>query len=137
MDPLLLLQYAPTLLDLINKVATAYHTSATSTTSRVTNVIQAVAPGLSPLFGQIGSMLFPNLPSGLHSAASAIVLTPSAVMYMQELLNAAGGFNLAVDGHFGPKTLAAVKSFQARHGLAVTGFLDDFETRLLQSLLPA
>lgn len=40
---------------------------------------------------------------------------------LQKLLNDAGGYNLKTDGIFGDKTLAAVKDYQAKNGLAVDG----------------
>lgn len=42
------------------------------------------------------------------------------VRELQQKLTAAG-YGLAVDGVFGPKTLEAVKAYQAEHGLAVDG----------------
>jgi peptidoglycan hydrolase-like protein with peptidoglycan-binding domain len=44
------------------------------------------------------------------------------VTELQELLNKHGA-HLGVDGDFGPATLAAVKSYQASHGLSVDGIV--------------
>lgn len=44
------------------------------------------------------------------------------VRELQKLLNKAGD-DIAVDGDFGSKTLAAVKTFQSRHGLDVDGIV--------------
>jgi hypothetical protein len=44
------------------------------------------------------------------------------VKLLQTLLNE-NGFNLAVDGSFGPLTLSAVKSYQGKNGLVVDGFV--------------
>lgn len=44
--------------------------------------------------------------------------SPAEVRQAQRLLNEALGLKLVVDGKFGPKTLAAVKLFQSRHGTA-------------------
>jgi peptidoglycan hydrolase-like protein with peptidoglycan-binding domain len=45
-----------------------------------------------------------------------------AVATLQQKLNRVGALPpLATDGHFGPKTHAAVEAFQKRHGLAVDG----------------
>ena len=48
----------------------------------------------------------------------------SWVKTLQEMLNSKG-YNLAVDGIFGPKTKAAVKSYQKAHGLKVDGLVGD------------
>jgi peptidoglycan hydrolase-like protein with peptidoglycan-binding domain len=50
--------------------------------------------------------------------------TGENVRSVQYLLNAHGS-NLAVDGDFGPKTDAAVRAFQADHGLGVDGIVGD------------
>lgn len=44
-------------------------------------------------------------------------------LYAQQLLNEKGGYGLAVDGIYGKKTEAAVRSFQKANGLAVDGIL--------------
>ncbi|MFL6116690.1 MAG: peptidoglycan-binding protein [Catenulispora sp.] len=49
-------------------------------------------------------------------------MVDSCVSTLQSLLNA-HGHALAVDGNFGPDTLAAVKAFQAAAGLAVDGIV--------------
>lgn len=53
-----------------------------------------------------------------HKAAS-----DPAVMSAQDALNKQGA-SLTADGKMGPKTRAAVKSFQQAHGLKATGRLD-------------
>ncbi len=53
-----------------------------------------------------------------HKAAS-----DPAVMSAQDALNKQGA-SLTADGKMGPKTRAAVKSFQQAHGLKATGKLD-------------
>ena len=45
------------------------------------------------------------------------------VKYLQQFLNWYGNYKLATDGIFGPKTLAAVKSFQKKEGLVVDGIV--------------
>ena len=47
----------------------------------------------------------------------------SDTLYAQKLLNEKGGYGLAVDGIYGKKTEAAVRSFQKANGLAVDGIL--------------
>jgi peptidoglycan hydrolase-like protein with peptidoglycan-binding domain len=55
----------------------------------------------------------PPIPSGLTPAQQRVA-------QVQTELNAAGA-QLAVDGHMGPATRAALKSFQQQHNLKVTG----------------
>ena len=43
------------------------------------------------------------------------------VKYVQKMLNWCEGYDLAVDGYYGPKTRAAVKDFQKKHKLKVDG----------------
>lgn len=45
------------------------------------------------------------------------------VKKLQTQLNANGNYNLAVDGNFGSKTLAAVKDYQQKNNLAVDGIV--------------
>jgi murein L,D-transpeptidase YcbB/YkuD len=136
MNWLTLLQYMPMLLGIIPRIQHAFDSTATNTNSVITNLIQEFAPQLAPMLEDIGKQIFPNLAEPIHIAAGAIVaFHPNAVMWMQDALNHADNAGLAVDGHFGPLTLAAVKAFQAKHGLAVTGFIDDIETALLTKLL--
>lgn len=50
--------------------------------------------------------------------------TGKDVLDLQRRLNSTGyGYNLAEDGNFGDKTLAAVKDYQKRSGLTVDGFV--------------
>ena len=44
------------------------------------------------------------------------------VRKLQQTLNSLG-FNLSVDGQFGPKTQSAVRSYQQKNGLAVDGIV--------------
>ena len=66
----------------------------------------------------------PSVTTPNSSASSKPVLrkgkTGSAVRELQTILRNKG-YNISVDGSFGPATLAAVKSFQAANGLAVDG----------------
>lgn len=138
MNWLSLLQYVPMILNLIPKVQHAYDSTATNTNGAIVNLVQELTPGLVPMIEDIGKQMFPALAGPLHIAAGAIVaFHPNAVMWMQDALNHVDNAGLAVDGHFGPKTLAAVKAFQKKHGLEVTGFVGDLETSILTKLLPA
>jgi peptidoglycan hydrolase-like protein with peptidoglycan-binding domain len=47
--------------------------------------------------------------------------SPAYVRWVQESLNRVAGVGLAVDGRVGPRTRAAVQTFQSGHGLAADG----------------
>lgn len=136
MNWLTLLQYVPLLISAIPKIQAAYNTTTTGTTAKVGSVIEALAPQLAPIFESIGSQMFPALAPALHVAAGAIAgFHPDATKWVQDALNRLDNAGLAVDGHFGPRTLAAIKNFQAKNGLAVNGFIDDAESALITQLL--
>lgn len=62
--------------------------------------------------------------------------TGSAVVHLQQLLDEQG-YHLATDGDFGPLTYAAVRNFQAIHGLAVNGIADSMTMDRLDPLTSA
>jgi hypothetical protein len=64
---------------------------------------------------------------GLHLGARG-----PAVAHLQRLLTAKGYRPGGVDGWFGPKTLAAVKAYQRRHGLLVDGYVGPITWRSLE-----
>jgi peptidoglycan hydrolase-like protein with peptidoglycan-binding domain len=80
-------------------------TSNVSTTSASTVTLTATATTAAALS-------WPTVKNGA---------TGEQVVAIQYLLNQRIGAGLAVDGQFGPKTLAAVRDFQKRFGLAVDG----------------
>jgi Putative peptidoglycan binding domain/Glycosyl hydrolases family 25 len=57
------------------------------------------------------------------------------VVWAQELLVAAG-YRLAVDGGYGPRSVAVVRAFQRSKGLAATGVVDTTTWRRLQKYRP-
>jgi peptidoglycan hydrolase-like protein with peptidoglycan-binding domain len=59
----------------------------------------------------------------MHSAGTHAMTHTQRVERLQTALNA-NGAQLTVDGKMGPKTSAAVTSFQQAHGLKVTGRID-------------
>ena len=71
-----------------------------------------------------GTTTTPSTTTSSSSASSKPVLrkgkTGSAVRELQTILRNKG-YNISVDGSFGPATLAAVKAFQAANGLVVDG----------------
>lgn len=85
--------------------------------------------------GIVGPNTKASLTGGASSGPAPITLTSSScptdiiqgevdgcVSELQTLLNSHGA-SIAVDGNFGPGTLAAVKTFQAGHGLSVDGIV--------------
>ena len=55
--------------------------------------------------------------------------------FLQYCLNALG-YNLVVDGLIGPKSIEAIKDFQARHGLVVDGLVGNNTWNCIYSLMP-
>lgn len=70
--------------------------------------------------GIVGPNTYAELNPTTPTAILGIGNSGSDVRYLQENLNKAG-YNLSVDGIFGPLTLNAVKDFQKTSGLAVDG----------------
>lgn len=86
----------------------------------VNDVLKAEAPELIDLVHQIAVDLFPSLaapsPSEDTVQAGAMVLyAPVMVKSVQDSLNRLQNAGLAVDGSYGPKTKAAVETFQRAH----------------------
>ncbi|MFC7613926.1 peptidoglycan-binding protein [Actinokineospora soli] len=75
---------------------------------------------------RVDEMHFEVLPGGGGGSSARPTLrrgsTGPVVRELQTLLNR-GGAGLVVDGLFGPRTDAAVRQFQRRHGLAVDGIV--------------
>lgn len=80
-----------------------------------------------PLTAGSANAATPAKPAAMHQMAKKKKMAShggsAAVKGMQEALNKQGA-KLAVDGKMGPKTRAALKSFQQAHGLKATGKLD-------------
>jgi len=73
-------------------------------------------------------------PSATSLHHKKVVAPASAqVKAAQTALNKQGA-NLTVDGHMGPKTRDALKSFQTAHGLKATGKLDHSAQAALKAL---
>lgn len=90
--------------------------------------------GIPSLFGQVNTNPYglanpPQLPQGQVLGASAFNFTRSLFLGMsgedvtelQKMLKQMGYFNGEATGYFGPLTFAAVKKFQAAHGLEQVG----------------
>jgi len=57
----------------------------------------------------------------------------SAVVPLQRRLKALGYYTGSIDGYFGSKTYRAVRSFQSRNGISVTGKADPYTQEVLYS----
>ena len=105
-----------------------YGTAATAFAAALaTSVAMSPAPASAVTTGHSSAVVvlataqlrpWPVLREGRNSS-----WPPVTVRSLQYLLNARGA-RLAVDGQFGPKTKAAVISFQRRHHLAATGVVN-------------
>ena len=80
----------------------------------------------------IKSIGYPVPTSNLRSGSKG-----DSVRWLQLALNYVDFADLSVDGHFGPKTLAAVKSYQSNHGLSVDGVCGPQTIQSLKSALAA
>lgn len=134
-----LLGYLPIILQfvqLIPQIKTAWDSSATNSLGKVNAVLTGTS--LVPQLEALGAQLFPKLAPTFHSAAAALVVAhPDATSWLQGALNAVDHAGLAVDGHYGPKTRAAVEAFQAKKGMKITGFASDLENSAIMAALSA
>lgn len=120
MQWLLLLKYAPFLLNLLPKVRKVI-TEATDNESAAKNLKDAVEGGYDILM-DIGNEFFPGVLPDLRPVAAATVLDPELVTYVQNALNKLTKAGLEIDGHFGDVTKAEVEKYQAQKGLEVDGW---------------
>jgi peptidoglycan hydrolase-like protein with peptidoglycan-binding domain len=97
------------------------------TTIRIATLAAALLFGAAtalPLTTTSADAATQQKPAAAHVTKKKMVHKGSAaVKSMQEALNK-NGAKLSVDGKMGPKTRAALKSFQQGHGLKATGKLD-------------
>lgn len=79
------------------------------------------------------TMTVPALAAGivLGSAALALAAPPAHVEQAQRELQASGLYDGPIDGIAGTKTHQALRDYQRRQGLSVTGRLDDQTMRML------
>lgn len=85
--------------------------------------IKDILPETIPFLQSIGSQLFPKVAPQIQVAAAAMAaFDPNIVKWVQGACNTILGTTLAVDGHYGDRTKAAVEQLQAKLGLKVDGF---------------
>jgi peptidoglycan hydrolase-like protein with peptidoglycan-binding domain len=105
-----------------------------------------VVPGQSTRSGPAappGGWCFPTINGKLtavpcnqisSNSPQGTLLSSSDIRAIQSALNAQINAGLIVDGRYGPQTTAAVRVFQSRKGLAVTGIVDpDTRARLFST----
>ncbi len=92
---------------------------------------------------QIGAAMFPQADKAVQKVLAAIHLGyPDSTKWVQHALNAGQilgfihfGKPLALDGLFGPLTMAAVAALQTKLGVKVTSAVTDAEYKALNLLL--
>ena len=88
----------------------------------------AAPPPPEPAPAPVTSAPPPPPPAPVKSAI--IIMWPNHAAAVQTALNSHGA-QLDVDGHMGPKTVAALKTFQKQHKLKVTGKMDHATAKAL------
>lgn len=126
----------PSLIQLIAPVAQAIETgvSVNSIGSLITN------PTILNIFETMGAQLFPKAAPAIQVAGSLIAsYSPNYVKWIQGMLNAylKPAVPLAVDGSYGPKTIAAVDAAQSKLGLKVDGVAGDLTSSALAAIIAA
>jgi peptidoglycan DL-endopeptidase CwlO len=101
-------------------VPMAASAQGTGTTSPSTTPSTTEPSAAAPSTTAPSSTSMPAKKMGMHHGMHHGSQNVSAA---QDALNKEGA-NLKVDGRYGPKTRAAIKSYQQAHGLKATGHLD-------------
>ena len=140
-----LLSLLPLGVSLLTSISNAWGSATGSSLQKVQSVISAESAPILNVLSAVGAYFFPTLNPALHAAAVALLAAEQhtgAVAWVQAALNiaeAAGvvsfGPQLAVDGKYGPKTMAAVMALQTHLGIPTTGMFADAEVAALQALL--
>jgi peptidoglycan hydrolase-like protein with peptidoglycan-binding domain len=60
-----------------------------------------------------------------HSSSPSNITSQAAIRPAQRRLRDEGFYSGPVDGKIGPQTQRAIRQYQAKHGLTVTGELDE------------
>ena len=124
----------PSLMQMAGPVLNAIESgvSVNSIGSVVTN------PAVLNVFQTLGTQLFPKAAPEIALAGSLIsTYSPNYVKWLQGMLNAylKPTAPLAVDGSYGPLTIAAVQAAQTKLGLTVDGVAGDLTMAALNYFL--
>lgn len=95
----------------------------TKTTTRIATLAAALLFGAATVLPLTATTSFAQTQPTAKSHMAHRSAGSASVKDAQEALNKQGA-GLTVDGKMGPKTQAALKSFQQAHGLKATGKLD-------------
>ena len=140
-----LLNLLPLGVSLLTAISQAWGSATGSSLQKVQSVISQESAPILNVLSAIGNLWFPSLEPSLHAAAVALLAAEQhtgAAAWVQAALNIAEtativsfGPQLAVDGIWGPKSMAALKAFQATLKIPTTGMFADAEVAALQALL--
>ena len=134
MDFVSLLGLLPEILRIAPIVSSAVNTGISF--NSIASVVQN--PDILNVFTQLGSSLFPKAAPQFHAAAALVAsYNPDYTKWLQNSLNAlvSPSPNLVVDGHYGPKTRAAVEALQTELGLKIDGWAGDATSAAIQLAL--
>ncbi len=129
----------PLLIPLLQSISHAWGSATGNSLQKVGSLLAHAPQELVDELASVGSSLFPSLDPTLHAAAAALLAAEShtgAASWVQAALNLAGAKPaLKVDGKWGKLSIAALKAFQTKHNLPVTGMFADAELAALNALL--
>jgi murein L,D-transpeptidase YcbB/YkuD len=108
-------------LDFLNQGGSAPMAVAHEAVSLFDSLFGTSAPTPPDAIVNMGAGVTGSSSAGVVAATQAAYAQGATIIKVQNQLNALGFGPLSVDGQLGPQTTAAVKAFQASHGLSVDG----------------
>jgi hypothetical protein len=122
----------------VTALASASNSSATPASARATSVPESTQPSTQPAAVPAGQQV---LPATAPLAPRPVLLRPGddgkQVRALQARLRQLAWYAGDVTDHYGPRTTAAVKGFQRKRGLPVTGYVDHRTLRRLDAMTHA
>ena len=123
----LIMQYAPTVLRVINM---------SMTNEDIVDGLKKEAGPIVKFLEEVGSKMFPSAAETLHVVGGAILaFDANTTKWLQGALNNIDNAGLEVDGLYGPKTKAAIEAFQTKHGLVVDGLAGNITRAAINAIL--